>query len=120
MEERRAIDTELFSAISELKTDIKYIVKTMDEMKIDNKDVRTRVETKCDDCGPQQLISSHIESHVDLEKRIKAIEDAPKNMALSAVKNIAQKIGYAVLGLIFGAVLYVVTTPGVLKSIFIK
>lgn len=67
-QERRTSSIQLYADISELKTDVKYIIKTLDEMKEDNKMRDTKINDKCDDCQPAKDLKAHIQDSKEHKK----------------------------------------------------
>ena len=66
--ERRVSNIKLYEDVAELKADIKYIIKTLDEMKENSKTISKELEDKCNDCQPAQDLKSYIAGIKDNKK----------------------------------------------------
>lgn len=66
-EQKRRFDDnvilDLVASIAELKTDIKYIVKSTDDIKTEMKQVKTDTDNKCTDCIVSVTLKDHIAEH---------------------------------------------------------
>jgi hypothetical protein len=67
-QERRTSNIKLYEDVAELKADVKYIIKAIDELKDDKKSIAQRLEDKCLDCQPAKDLKSHIQDDKDNKK----------------------------------------------------